>query len=456
MIDGLKPYPATKATGVPWLGAMPEHWEVQRLKRVCRFIYGDALPDALRQVGNVPVFGSNGRVGAHATANTLAPCLVIGRKGSFGKVTYSDEPVFAIDTTFFVDRRSAQADIRWLSYLLGMLRLDQVSKDSAVPGLDREDAYQHIGPVPPLDEQLAIVRFLDHADRLIRRYVGARRRLIRLLEEQKQAIVHRAVSRGLDPNVRLKPSGIEWLGEMPAHWEVRKLGRVARVFNGTTPSRGQARYWEGGTIPWLSSGKVNDGIVESASELITAEAVRESSLSMVPRGAVILGLIGQGRTRGMCAQLNIDACINQNLAAIVPGESVDGRFLYYMLTGFYRPIREAGRGGNQAALNCEIVSMLRVPLPPLEQQEAIAEHLERELATTNRALAGIKREIALLQEYRTRLIADVVTGKLDVRAAAEALPEGEPEAMEQADDAEVDDMAPDADTEIEEAEEAAA
>ncbi len=222
MIAGLKPYPAMKDSRVPWIGTIPAHWNVFRLKRICRFAYGDALSSEARAVGDVPVFGSNGRVGSHNVANTLAPSVVIGRKGSFGKITYSDKPVFAIDTTFFIDQRFTEADIRWLSYLLGWLQLDQISKDSAVPGLNREDAYKGLVVIPPNDEQRAIVRFLDHADRLVRHYIGAKRKLIKLLEEQKQAIIHRAVTRGLNPDVRLRPSGVGWLGDVPEHWEVRR------------------------------------------------------------------------------------------------------------------------------------------------------------------------------------------------------------------------------------------
>lgn len=136
-----KRYPAYKDSGVEWLGAIPAHWEIVRLKRVCTLAYGEALPGEARGDGDIEVYGSNGPVGTHGQANTLAPCLVIGRKGSFGKVNFSYSPVFAIDTTFFVDRRFTKADIRWLYYVLIDARLDRATKDSAVPGLDREDAY---------------------------------------------------------------------------------------------------------------------------------------------------------------------------------------------------------------------------------------------------------------------------------------------------------------------------
>ena len=126
MIHSLNPYPAYKPSGVPWLGQVPEHWEVRRLKQVCRLAYGDSLPEEARRQGNVPVFGSNGHVGEHDVANTLAPCLIIGRKGSFGKVNFSSGPGFAIDTTFFIDARYTTANLRWLHHVLGWARLDTV------------------------------------------------------------------------------------------------------------------------------------------------------------------------------------------------------------------------------------------------------------------------------------------------------------------------------------------
>ena len=220
MRPNLHPYPAYKDSGVEWLGEVPANWEIRRLKQICRLEYGDALAAEVRKDGVVPVLGSNGPVGLHNSANTKAPCIVIGRKGSFGKVNYSDNPVFAIDTTFFVDDRFSSADIRWLFFLFGWLRLDEITRDSAVPGLERKHAYQKLVMVPPLPEQTAIVRYLDHADRRIRRYLRAKEKLIALLEEQKQAITHQAVTGRIDVRTgqrypSYQDSGVEWLGCVP-------------------------------------------------------------------------------------------------------------------------------------------------------------------------------------------------------------------------------------------------
>ena len=195
---GLDPNVRLKPSGVEWLGDVPAHWEVRRLKSICRLAYGDSLSSESRMDGDIPVYGSNGRVGVHCLPNTDGKCLVIGRKGSFGKVHYCSNSVFAIDTTFFVDRQYTNANVRWLYYLLGWLQLDSVSKDSAVPGLNREDAYQRMGVYPPLTEQAAIVAHLDKATAAIDAAVACARRQVELLREYRARLIADVVTGKLD------------------------------------------------------------------------------------------------------------------------------------------------------------------------------------------------------------------------------------------------------------------
>jgi len=264
MIEGLKPYPKYKDSGVPRLGQVPKGWIISRLKSVCQLRYGDSLPADGREAGPVPVFGSNGVVGYHSVSNTRAPTVIIGRKGSYGKLRYSSVPSFAIDTSFFVDDSSTRSHLRWLYYLLGTLDLDHSSKDSAVPGLDRADAYERVVAAPSdFGEQLLIARFLDHAELKIRRYTAAKRTLIKLLEEEKQAIIHRAVTRGLDPKSRIERTANEWFPELPSGWQVLQLRRVIRqAVDGPHHS---PNYLDEG-IPFLSARNIraNRWILENA------------------------------------------------------------------------------------------------------------------------------------------------------------------------------------------------
>ena len=194
----LPPYPAYRSSGVPWLGEVPAHWEVRRLKTICRLAYGNSLPAARRVPGDTPVYGSNGMVGYHTIPNTDGQCIIIGRKGSFGKVHYSDQSAFAIDTAFFVDQRYTSANMRWLYYLLGWLKLDAFSKDSAVPGLNRNDAYQHIGLLPPPDEQAAIAAHLDWLTAKLDAAIAGARQSAALLDEYRAALIAAAVTGQVD------------------------------------------------------------------------------------------------------------------------------------------------------------------------------------------------------------------------------------------------------------------
>jgi len=281
-------------------------------------------------------------------------------------------------------------------------------------------------PFPPPEEQAAIVRFLDWANGRLERAIRAKRKVIALLNEQKQAIIHRAVTRGLDPNVPLKPSGIPWLGDIPAHWELWRISRFARVGNGSTPSRGKPAYWNGGTYPWLNSSQVNRDMIDSADQFVTTSALRECHLPKVPAGSVLVAITGQGKTRGMSALLRIEATINQHIAFIAPRIPVASpEFICLALKAAYLQLRALSEdsGSTKGAITCEDLKRFKLAIPPETEQTKLLRVVENETRTLTAAVSRLEREIELLREYRTRLVADVVTGKLDVRAVAAQLPE---------------------------------
>ncbi|MDR7664325.1 restriction endonuclease subunit S [Methanosarcina sp. Z-7115] len=428
MIHDLKPYPAYKDFGVLWLGDVPEHWEIRRLKQVCRFAYGDSLPTEIRQQGEIAVFGSNGRVGFHSTANTHTPCIVIGRKGSFGKVNFSTDPVFAIDTTFFIDDRFTKANLHWLYYLLGWLRLDEVSKDSAVPGLHREDAYQRIVAYPTdSDEQSAIVHYIDYIDRQIRRYIRAKQKLIKLLEEQKQAIIHQAVTRGLDPDVRLKPSGVEWLGDVPEHWEVLRLKSLVTeaVAGPYGSSLTKEMYTRQGYRVYGQQQVIPDDFT-IGDYYISAEQFSQMQRYRVFTGDVLVSVMGTVGRVAVVPENAEPGIINPRLVRYRPDTTrVKSRYLQLAMQGTTSQVqlREAAKGTTMEGLNMQILGKLVLAIPPLNEQDTILNEWHTKSEVLVFTENNVRSEISLLREYRTRLIADVVTGKLDVREAVANLPE---------------------------------
>jgi type I restriction enzyme S subunit len=194
-------------------------------------------------------------------------------------------------------------------------------------------------------------------------------------------------------------------------WRLAPLGEMSQVRNGTTPSRARRDYWDGGTVSWLASGKVNEYVVTDASERITTKAVSECGLRILPPGSVIIGMIGEGRTRGMSARLDLHAAINQNLAGVIPGDQLAGGFLHHYLVHSYQRLRGGGRGSNQDALNTKLVSDFLVPLPPLEKQHEIVRTLDAlDHRAGQEALA-----IAKLNSLKGGLMSDLLTGRVRAR-----------------------------------------
>ena len=279
---------------------------------------------------------------------------------------------------------------------------------------------------PPRDEQAAIARFLAWATNRLDRAIGAKRRIIALLQEQKQAIIHRAVTRGLDPSVPLKASGIPWLGEIPEHWEVWRISRFAAVGNGSTPSRGETRFWGGGTYPWLNSAQINRGHIDSADQFVTPTALRDCHLPKVKRGSILVAITGQGKTRGMSAVLEVEATISQHLAFITPRTPIaSSDFLNLAMAAAYSQLRAISEdsGSTKGALTCEDIKRFHLPIPPQDVQVDLIKRVQQQTDGILKNIAHHESEVTLLREYRTRLIADVVSGKLDVREVAAGLPE---------------------------------
>lgn len=218
------------------------------------------------------------------------------------------------------------------------------------------------------------------------------------------------------PYGRLRTSKLAWAPELPEHWRESTIGRVATVYAGGTPDRGNRAYWEGGTIPWLNSGSVNDWVVTEPSELITPLALAGSSTRWVPPHSVVVALAGQGRTKGMAARVELRTTLNQSMAAVVPSSAVEYRFVQYWLTANYASIRNLAGGDLRDGLNLQHVKSVGIPLPPITEQEAIADLLDRETAETDAFIRDQGELIRLLSERRAATIAHAVTKGLDADA----------------------------------------
>ena len=213
-----------------------------------------------------------------------------------------------------------------------------------------------------------------------------------------------------------KDSGVEWLGEVPGHWEVGSLRWLCRRYSGGTPDKANLSYWEDGTVPWLNSGAVNDRMITEPSAYITVEAFEKSSAKWIPSGALVMALAGQGKTKGMVAQLAIPSTCNQSMAAIVPTSQISGEFLYWWLDSNYQNIRNMAGGDLRDGLNLELLGNIKCPIPILMEQQAIATFLNIETAKIDGLMAEQRALVVLLKEKRQAVISHAVTKGLNPAA----------------------------------------
>jgi len=273
-------------------------------------------------------------------------------------------------------------------------------------------------PLPPKNEQLQILQFLDHETAKIDRLIEKQQALIALLKEKRQAVISHAVTKGLNPSVPLKDSGIEWLGQVPAHWGAGKLGYSAKIANGATPSRDNASFWSDGSIGWLNSGKVNDEVIYEADQFITKLAVRQTSVQSVQEGDLLIAITGEGQTRGRVAICKLRATINQHLAAIALNRAkFNSEYMFLWLTSKYERIRfESEEGGStKAAITCADIAEYPVPIPPIGEQIEIVSYVERKRRSLDKLMENAAQQTMLLEERRTAIISAAVTGKIDLR-----------------------------------------
>ena len=439
------PYPDYKESGVQWLGEVPATWDIAPVYARYEVALGKML-DAKRVTGessgkylrNVDVQWD--AVNIHGLPEMDFPPsdrnryllrpgdLLVCEGGEVGRTAiWRGE----LDECFYQKaihrvRPWSACDVPKFFYFLmyAMAKRGVFTAGGNPNTIDHLTAVQlrrYRVPIPAACEQRAIVAFLDRETAKIDALVTRKERLIELLQEKRTALITRAVTRGLDPNVPMKDSGGEWLGQTPAHWEAKKLVYLTSIGNGSTPNRGEVRYWVDGSYPWLTSTKINEGVIVTADEFVTQAALRECHLPRVPAGSILVAITGEGQTRGRTAILSIDSTISQHLAYVTPsGPGVTAGFLVRLFEARYEWLREesSGSGSTRAALTCEFLRSIWWAFPPPGEQQAIATMLDQETAKIADLIAKVHQAIDQLREFRTTLVSAAVTGKIDVRGAA--------------------------------------
>ena len=409
----LKPYPSYRPSGVEWLGDVPAHWEVKKLRSVLTELTERNQPDwpllsVVRERGVILRDLTNMDENRNFIPDDLTNYKVVHKgqfamnkmkawQGSYG-VSKHDGIVSPAYFTFDISDVTGDYFHVAVRSKIYVPFFAQASDGVRIGQWDLSQVRMREIPflVPPLAEQATIVRYLDQADDRIRRYISSRERLIELLEEYRQAVIHYAVTRGLDPDMRLKPSGVEWLGDVPAHWEVRRLKTLCSLKSGdgitamSIEPTGEYPVYGGNGLRGYTSNYTHDG-----------------NYVLIGRQGALCGNIHIARGQFWASEHAVVASLSTG----------------YVLEWFaaildMMNLNQYSIAAAQPGLAVERVLNLSLPVPSLREQAHIARYIERETANIDVAIDRVQQEIELLGEYRTRLIADVVTGKVDVREAA--------------------------------------
>lgn len=434
----LKPYPDCKCSGQEWLGRIPVHWDVLPNRALFQEIKdqnhpGERLLSVTISRGVIPqevlLEDSSKKDSSNLEKSKyklvqpgdIAYNKMRAWQGALGVAEHRG----IVSPAYVVVRPRQEIDPRFYHYLLRTPAFITEAErwsygiTSDMWSLRHKDFKQIYCVLPPLNEQRKITRYLDQQNRHASRLIREKQRLIKLLNEQKQAVIQRAVTRGLDPDVPMKPSGVEWLGEVPEHWSLPRLKTITQATSGSTPTKSVEAYWNG-DIPWVSPKDMKVDEIKTSIDRISAQALDETNIQLVEPGAVLIVVRGMILSRTLPVATNrVPVTINQDMKALrVQNEVMQADYLRTLLKGlspYIVSLLVSSSGHGTKKLDSSAWGTLRVPTPPLEEQEKLLNEITERTSHLAALITRVSTEKDLIREYQTRLIADVVTGKLDVR-----------------------------------------
>lgn len=422
----MKRYDSYKDSGVKWLGEIPSHWETRKMKysfiEHCRKGY-PTLP-LLAATQNHGVIKKenyeNRTVEATKSLETLKLVevgdFVISLRSFQGGIELSYErgiisPAYTIlkpthiEGSYFRHLGKSPIFLQLLKSMVTGIREGQ--------NIDYSKLRDNQLPIPPINEQEAIANYLDSATSKIDTAIAQQQRMIDLLNERKQIIINNAVTKGLDPNVKMKHSGVDWIGEIPEHWEVIKTSIIfPHIGSGTTPNSANQEYYCEDGFPFLQTGDLNDGYINSTAKRITEKALNDIRLKIYPKGSLVIAMYGA--TIGKLGILNINSTVNQACCVLPESNTIDTKFAFYVFSVAKNDLILQSRGGGQPNISQETIKNERIVVPPLKEQKDIVCYIDNAVKPIEMSITMANRKISLLQERKQIIINDVVTGKVKV------------------------------------------
>jgi len=426
-------YTEYKSTGIKSLPTIPAHWQTTRFRfLVSASNAGEVIDRSYWHSGDQLLFSCQRESMLSDFAEfpswkrTSSQDLLVTRNGTPYVHVPPPDAIYSNVVQRCTLRNDVNRDFVSIALESACERLRGDGYGVSIPSFSYEKWCSLTLSVPPPAEQRAIADFLDRETARLDTLVGKKRELIEKLKEKRTALISRTVTRGLsaeaaakaglNPNPKLKPSGIELLGDIPVHWDVKPLRYVAtRIQTGSTPPTAQEKYYENGSVPWFGPGSFGDAIVLAQPvKLLNVDAINDGAARLFRKGATFVVTIGA--TLGKVSSIDEDASCNQQITvAEVKAPDAHPRFITYQLKRLEETLRAVAPSATLPILSQDEIARLLLALPPAEEQRAIPDYLDRETAKIDKMIEKVEAAIEKLQEYRTALITAAVTGKIDVR-----------------------------------------
>lgn len=415
-----------------WLKNLPSGWRIVTVKQCAEITYGfpadsesfttdpDYIPlIRIRDItsGNIQTYYS-GTYPRESLINDED--VLIGMDGDFNLRVWAGGQALLNQRCCRVAGNTPEVT-KFLSYTLpyALTEIHNLTLSTTVKHLLADGIEKALLPLPDSTEELrAIVSVLDAETFKIDRAVDLLRQQLEVLELIKKSLIYEAVTKGLDPSVLMKPSGVEWIGDIPQHWQIRRLKYVAELGSGTTPNSGNIDFYEPGEIPWIQSGDLyRTDKVFKTEKLVTRKALRDvPSLSLYRAPFVAVAMYGA--SIGNTALSQIDACLNQACCKVSPRDSHDCTFFFYAIRASKDELLSKAQGGTQPNISQIVIKNHPIPIPPAPEQHAIAAYLDEQYTRLAESITLKQKQIELLQEQRKSFIFEYVTGKRRVSGVA--------------------------------------
>lgn len=427
-----KPYPAYRDSGVEWIGPLPDHWEVKPVYSVATVRNGYPFKSELFKTEGIEsdrlirirdIIGDGDSIFTEEVCPQNAAIsngdVVIGMDGDFNVHRWLRGPAKLNQRMCAVAGRS-EAITQFLSKCLSipLLVINDLAYATTVKHLSSYEVLHSKIAVPPANELNKINAAINCETARIDALITKKIRFIELLKEKRQALITHAVTKGLDTNVPMRETGVDWIGDVPEHWSVVQVRHVATLGSGHTPSRSRPDWWEDCCIPWFTLADIwqvrREGrrFVTETEEMVSELGIANSSAVVHPAGSVMLS---RTASVGFPAIMGCAMATSQDFAVWRCDSRVVNEYLYLVLLGMKQELSRLMIGSTHKTIYMPDIEAFRMPLPPVEQQKEIVKYVGSELQRIDTVIAKTLRSIELLKERRAAFIAAAVTGQIDLR-----------------------------------------